>query len=115
MAIWTDEDVWEYIRRFNVPYASLYDMGFTNEYGRFVKHKRNGCMFCGMDLKFPDNHLSIMRRTHPRAWRTLMLKMGLGNVLIKLHVAIYKQYGLWEDIMPLDKYIDMFPCAFDRI
>lgn len=33
---WTDEDVWEYIKTYNIPYCSLYDEGF----------KRLGCVMC---------------------------------------------------------------------
>lgn len=33
---WTDEDVWEFIKRYNVPYCELYDCGF----------KRLGCVAC---------------------------------------------------------------------
>lgn len=33
---WTEADVWEYIRKFNVKYCSLYDEG----------RKRIGCLFC---------------------------------------------------------------------
>lgn len=115
LSIWNDEDIWTYIRRYNVPYAALYDMGFTDEEGKRITHKRNGCMYCGMDLKFPNNHLAIMRRTHPKIWKYLMVKMGLGKVLLDLHVAIFKQYNLFGEIMPLDEYLDMNPCAFDRI
>lgn len=35
---WSDEDVWEFIRRFNLPYCKLYDEGF----------KRLGCIGCPM-------------------------------------------------------------------
>lgn len=35
---WTDEDVWEFIRKHNVPYCELYDKG----------HKRLGCIGCPM-------------------------------------------------------------------
>ena len=35
---WSDEDVWEFIKKYNLPYCSLYDEGF----------KRIGCLFCPM-------------------------------------------------------------------
>lgn len=35
---WTDEDVWEFIHEYNIPYCSLYDEGF----------KRLGCIGCPM-------------------------------------------------------------------
>lgn len=56
LSIWTDDDIWEYIHRFNVPYASLYDMGWTDNKGVCHKIKRNGCMGCGTDLLYPNNH-----------------------------------------------------------
>jgi 3'-phosphoadenosine 5'-phosphosulfate sulfotransferase (PAPS reductase)/FAD synthetase len=117
LAIWTDEDIWAYIRRFDVPYAKLYDMGFHHEVtGEWIHHKRNGCMFCGMDIKFPNNHLAIMRRTHPKAWDVLMKKRGLGKVLIKLKwVLDDRQYDMFAQSHGLDDYLDVFPCAFDQI
>lgn len=117
LAIWTDDDIWDYIRRFNVPYAKLYDMGYHDEKtGELITHKRNGCMFCGMDIKFPNNHLAIMRRTHPAAWNMLMRKKGLGKVLLKLRLAFDDyQLDMFEEQFGLDDYLDRFPCAFDRI
>lgn len=35
---WTDDEVWEFIKKYNVPYCSLYDEGF----------KRLGCIGCPM-------------------------------------------------------------------
>ena len=35
---WEDDDVWEFIREYNLPYCSLYDEGFT----------RLGCIGCPM-------------------------------------------------------------------
>lgn len=117
LSIWTDYDIWAYIRRFDVPYAPLYDMGYINEQsGERICHKRNGCMFCGMDLAFPDNHFSIMRRTHPAAWRTAMIHKGLGQILLKLRLALDDhQLDMFETSMGLEDYLDRFPCAFDRI
>lgn len=36
---WTDDDVWEFIKTYNVPYCGLYDKGY----------KRLGCIGCPMD------------------------------------------------------------------
>lgn len=36
---WTDEDVWEFLRKYNVPYCELYDKG----------KKRLGCIGCPMN------------------------------------------------------------------
>ena len=47
---WTDEDVWEYIKTYNIPNCSLYDEGF----------KRLGCVMC------PYQGLKGMRRDAAR-------------------------------------------------
>lgn len=119
LAIWTDDDIWAYIKKYNLPYAKLYDMGYYDDFGEWICHKRNGCMFCGMDIKFQHNHLSIMRRTHPKIWKFLMITKGLGSVLMSLRYSIQahqmdmfeQQYGYNS----LAEYLDRFPCVFDRI
>lgn len=47
---WTDEDVWNYIRKYNLPYNPLYDEGF----------KRVGCMICPK-RDFKGNFDMLMR------------------------------------------------------
>ena len=42
---WTDEEVWEFIREYNVPYCELYDKG----------HKRLGCIGCPMSTRQADD------------------------------------------------------------
>lgn len=117
MAIWNDSDVWNYIHYFDIPYAKLYDMGYHDpKTGEWIHHRRNGCMFCGMDLRFPNNHMAIMRRTHPKAWNMIMRKKGLGKVLLQLRLALDDhQLDMFESTMGLDEYLSRFPCAFDRI
>jgi len=117
LAIWDDADIWAYIHKFDVPYASLYDMGYHDEErNEWICHKRNGCMFCGMDIKFPDNHLAIMRRTHPKAWDTVMRKKGLGKVLMQLRFALDDhQYDMFEEQFGVGEYLERFPCVFDRV
>jgi len=73
MAFWSDRDVWEYIRRFNIPYSCIYDMGYS----------RTGCMFCmfGAHLEKPPNRFQQMAYTHPKLHRYCMDKLGLAEVL----------------------------------
>ena len=115
MGIWTDEDVWEYIRRYEVPYSPLYDMGYTDpRTGKFVKITRNGCLGCGTDLQFTPNHLSILRQTHPRIWRGLM-RCGMGEQIKRLRrFRMGGQYSML-DYAPVEQVIDMNPCAFDQL
>ena len=36
LAFWTEADIWEYIKTYDVPYSKIYDMGY----------ERTGCVFC---------------------------------------------------------------------
>ena len=57
LSIWRDEDIWEYIYRYKVPYSSLYDIEYTNSKGEVCFIKRNGCVGCCTDISFRDNHM----------------------------------------------------------
>jgi len=74
MLFWTTEDVWAYIRKFNVPYSKIYDMG----------EKRTGCMFCmfGVHLEGNENNrFQRMEKTHPKQHNYCIEKLGMGKVL----------------------------------
>lgn len=92
MSIWTDEDVWEYIHRFNLPYCKIYDMGYD----------RTGCVFCmfGAHLDKEPNRFQKLQRTHPELWRYCMKPyddggLGLREVLEFMGIP-YENY-LMED------------------
>lgn len=115
ISIWTDDDIWAYIQRYNVPYSSLYDMGWTDSDGRFHKIPRNGCMGCGTDLLYPNNHMSSLRRTHNKQWQVFMRK-GMADEIRKLQVA--KRNGLlslFDVFETTEELLDTRPCIFDRI
>ena len=86
LAFWTEEDIWEYIRQYNVPYSPIYDMGYT----------RTGCMFCmfGVHIEKEPNRFQMMECTHPKLWNYCINKLGEGAVLDYIHVP-YKN----EDII----------------
>ena len=92
MSIWTDDDVWEYIHRFNLPYCKIYDMGYD----------RTGCVFCmfGAHLDKEPNRFQKLQRTHPELWRYCMKPyddggLGLREVLEFMGIP-YENY-LMED------------------
>mgnify|MGYP002510222202 CR=1 FL=1 len=115
IGIWRDEDIWEYIHRFNVPYSPLYDIEYTNTKGKCCCIKRNGCVGCCTDIAFKDNHMSVLRQTHPKLWEHYM-KSGLGDELMKLYR--YKGNGRVNYLSVarnISDAIDMRPCAFDDL
>lgn len=118
ISIWTDDDIWTYIHRFHVPYSPLYDIEWhETEYcdGECHKIQRNGCMACGTDLLFPNNHLAALRRTHPKAWEVFM-RRGLADEILNLQRAKRNgQYSILDYVYDANTLIDRNPCAFDRI
>jgi len=77
LAFWLDSDIWEYIRQFDVPYSSIYDMGYT----------RTGCFPCmfGIHLEKEPNRFQRMRQTHPKLWRYCE-NIGIPEVLDYINV-----------------------------
>jgi len=60
LSIWTERDIWEYKRLFDIDFCELYDDP------RIV---RTGCMFCGFGATF--EHLSrfeVLKERHPKVY-----------------------------------------------
>jgi len=131
ISIWTDNDIWEYINRFNVPYSPLYNVLYRNEKGEMCPMKRNGCYGCYTDYGRKNSHMYILRHTHPQLWKTVMeygmaaeiqklRSCGAGS--LKISKADYSRLAIHQSISLLDgedyEYalsgtIDRQPCAFD--
>ena len=114
LQIWTDDDIWAYTNRFDVPYSSLYDMGWTDNKGVFHKIKRNGCMGCGTDLLYPNNHMAMLRRTHPKFWR-LYMNMGMAQEIQNIQIARRNGQLSLFDYFGTEALLEERPCIFDRI
>ncbi len=114
LAVWTDDDIWAYIHRYDVPYASLYDMGYQDRDGGYHRIKRNGCMGCGTDLLFPGNHMATLRRTHPKAWSVFMRK-GMASEIQKLQQVQRKGQLSLFDVFDAEELMERRPCIFDSI
>lgn len=95
ISFWTDNDVLEYIRQYNVPYASVY--GEIIETGRMLERidgqvselkttgcSRTGCMFCmfGAHIKNDDRFVR-MKDTHPNQYNYCMKPIDRGGLGLK--------------------------------
>lgn len=73
ISFWTEAHIWEYIKKHNLPYSKIYDMGET----------RTGCMFCmfGMHMEAKPNRFDRMKVTHPKHYDACMNKYGMKEVI----------------------------------
>ena len=112
LAIWTDEDVWAYIKRFDLPYSPLYDITYYQQDGSKTCIKRNGCLGCGTDFGYTDSHLAVLRQTHRPAWRAIM-RAGMGEQIRNLQKAMKAGQMNIFDTTETEELIDIQPCVFD--
>ena len=68
---WNEDDIWQYIKVFNVPYSDIYNMGYD----------RTGCMFCLFGYHMDTKRLDLMKVTHPKQYDYCMNKLGMNEVL----------------------------------
>lgn len=78
MSFWTKEDVWAFVRAHGLPYASVYDMGYT----------KTGCVFCGFGchLDKTPNRFQLLKQTHLKLWEYVMHNLGMADVLKYIRV-----------------------------
>lgn len=98
LSFWTDQDILEYIQKFNVPYCPVYgDVVSDNGQLKTTGCSRTGCMFCmfGCHLEKEPNRFQRLKETHPKQyeycinggemvdgkWQPNKEGLGLGKVL----------------------------------
>lgn len=70
LSIWTEADVWDYIRRENLAISEIYHKGV----------KRTGCMGCGFGAQFSDDErFSILLKEHPKCYDMVMAYQNNGT------------------------------------
>ena len=87
MSFWTEQDVLEYLKRFNVPYASVYGEILQDENGKYYTTgcERTGCIWCLFSLhneKEPYK-LEMLHNTHPKLYEYCMRPWGDGGLGLK--------------------------------
>ena len=64
LSIFTEVDIWAYIRLFNIPYCLIYDIPGVN---------RTGCMFCGFGCHMKgDRRFYVLREQRPKIYDLFM-------------------------------------------
>lgn len=104
MSFWLEQDVLEYIKRYNLKIAKPYGDIIEDKNGKLstTKANRTGCMFCmfGCHLEKSPNRFELMKETHPKLynycieggelidgkWQPNSKGLGLGHVLDYINV-----------------------------
>lgn len=79
LSFWTDEDILEYIKKYNVKISELYSMGYI----------RNGCMYCGFGVHLePDsnNRFQILKQTHPKQYNYFI--NNFGDLMMEFNINV---------------------------
>lgn len=76
LSFWTEQDILEYIRAFNLEICSVYGDLVENEKGKLECSgcKRTGCMFCafGTHSEKGETRFQRLAQTHPRQYEYCM-------------------------------------------
>ena len=85
LSFWLETDILEYLRRFKLPYASVYGEIISDNTGKLTTTglERTGCMFCmfGVHLQKQPNRFQTMKLTHPKQYDYCINKLGCGAVM----------------------------------
>ena len=84
IAFWTEQDIFEYIIKYNLEIASVYGDIVKDEQGIWTTTgaKRTGCIFCGfgVHLEKGQNRYQRLEETHPQLHEYCMEKLGFKDV-----------------------------------
>lgn len=118
MAFWTEQDILHYIKKYNVPYASVYgdivvdekqsvdyvdgQMNIYEVIGNYEGSKlkttgckRTGCIFCmfGCHLEKSPNRFERMKETHPKQYNYIMKPVSDGGLGYKEIIDWINEHG----------------------
>ena len=87
IGLWTEQDVLQYIKTFNIPIASIYGEILQDDKGRYYTtgENRTGCVFCmfGCHLEKEPNRFQRLKITHPKLWNYCMKPWNQGGLGMK--------------------------------
>ena len=87
MSFWLEQDVLKYLKRYEVPYPSVYGEIIEDENGdlKTTGCERTGCMFCGFGchLEKEPNRFQKLKETHPKVHEYCMKPVEDGGLGMK--------------------------------
>lgn len=101
MSFWTEQDVLEYLRRFKIPYASVYGDIAEDKKGKLYTTgcDRTGCVFCayGCYLQKSPNKFQKLKATHPQLHDYCMRPWERGGLNMAEVLDFIGVKHDWED------------------
>ena len=92
LSFWTEQDVLSYIKRENIPIASIYGDVIEDKNGRLTTTglDRTGCMFCafGAQCEKSPNRFERMKENHPKQYDFCMREDGLGMEKVLDYIGV---------------------------
>ena len=82
LSFWTNDDILEYIKQFNVRISKLYEMGYT----------RNGCMYCGFGVHLESdgcNRYQKLKETDPVRYGYFI--QNFGDLMADFEINVTKK------------------------
>lgn len=97
LAIWTDENIWDFVKQYNVRLADIYYKGV----------ERTGCVACGFGCQFKrDRRLEILYKLYPKYYNMIM---NFENNGVKYRNALRIMLGKCGLVLPdEDKQLKLF-------
>ena len=87
LSFWTEQDILEYIKIYDLTYASVYGEILQDKNGKYYTTgcNRTGCMFCmfGCHLEKEPNRFQRLKITHPKVWEFCMKPWDKGGLGMK--------------------------------
>ena len=84
MSFWTEQDILQYIKEYNIPIAKVYGDIILDENGKYKTTgvNRTGCMFCmyGVQYEESPNRFEKMKITHPKQYEWCMRDVDKGGL-----------------------------------
>lgn len=96
LSIWLEEDIWEYIHKFNVRIAEIYHKGAT----------RTGCAGCAFGSTFPDDpRFKVLLANYPKLYDMVM---GYTNHGVTFREALREVLAVNGLYLPDERPADLF-------
>lgn len=84
MSFWKEQDVLEYIVKYDIPYPSVYGEIKQDKNGKYFTTglERTGCVFCGFGchIEKEPNRFQRLKQTHPKLYEYCMKPVKNGGL-----------------------------------